>query len=48
MGIPPTGNKVTVKAILIARLVEDRFVEGWITCDGLGMLQQQGVIPAMG
>ncbi len=48
MGIPPTGKQVTVTAILIARLVNGKFVEGWINYDALGMLQQLGVIPAQG
>jgi len=46
MGIPPTGKPVRVTAILIARLVNGKFVEGWINYDGLGMLQQLGVVPA--
>jgi predicted ester cyclase len=45
MGIPPTGKPVRVTAILIARLVNGKFVEGWLNYDGLGMLQQLGVIP---
>ena len=48
MGMPPTGKQVRVTAILIARLANGKFVEGWITYDGLGMLQQLGVIPSMG
>ncbi|HKF35692.1 MAG TPA: ester cyclase [Ktedonobacteraceae bacterium] len=48
MGIPPTGKQVGVTAILIGRLVNGKFVEGWINYDGLGMLQQLGVIPPMG
>jgi len=46
MGIPPTGKLVRVTAILIARLVNGKFVEGWITFDALGMLQQLGLVPA--
>ena len=48
MGMPPTGKQVRVTAILIARLDNGKFVEGWINYDGLGMLQQLGVIPVMG
>jgi predicted ester cyclase len=48
MGIPPTGKQVRVPAILIARLVNGKFVEGWINYDGLGMLQQPGVVLASG
>ena len=43
MGIPPTGKPVTVTGMSI-----DRIVEGWLNFDGLGMLQQLGVIPAPG
>jgi predicted ester cyclase len=47
LGNAPTGKQVRVTAILITRLVTGKFVEGWITYDGLGMLQQLGVIPSM-
>lgn len=48
MGIPPTDKQVRVTAILIARLDNGKFVEGWINYDGLGMLHQLGVVPASG
>jgi predicted ester cyclase len=45
MGIPPTGNKVTVKGIDIVRIEGDKLVEHWANFDALGMMQQLGVIP---
>jgi len=48
MGIPPTGKQVTITGILIGRFEGGKFVEGWIDFDALGMLQQLGVIPALG
>lgn len=45
MGIPPTGNQVTVKGVVIDRVVEGKFVESRILMDNLGMMQQLGVIP---
>lgn len=45
MGVPPTGNQVTVKGVVIDRVVEGEFVESRILMDNLGMLQQLGVIP---
>ena len=47
MGIPPTGNQVTVKGVVIDRVVEGKFVESRILMDNLGMMQQLGVIPAL-
>jgi len=44
-GIPPTGRTVVVSGVSIERIVNGRIVEGWVTNDALGMLQQLGVIP---
>ena len=44
-GIPPTGRTVQVTGVSIERVVDGRIVEGWVTNDALGMLQQLGVIP---
>jgi len=48
MGIPPTGKQATITGILIGRFEDGKFLEGWIEFDALGMMQQLGVIPAMG
>lgn len=46
MGIPPTGNQVTMGGIDIVRVEGGKIVEHWANFDQLGMLQQLGVIPA--
>lgn len=48
MGIPPTGKRLTVSAIVVDRFVDGRIVEHWAARDDLGMLQQLGVIPTPG
>jgi predicted ester cyclase len=40
MGIPPTGNQVTMTGIDINRLEGGRLVERWGNEDMLGLLQQ--------
>lgn len=45
-GIPATGRSVVVTGVSIERIVGGRIVEGWVTNDGLGMLQQLGVVSA--
>jgi len=44
-GIPPTNKKVTLSAIEIDRTSGNKFVEGWISFDTLGFMQQLGVVP---
>ena len=44
-GIPPTGKRVIVTAITIERVVGGKIVEHWIDFDGLGMMQQLGLVP---
>jgi steroid delta-isomerase-like uncharacterized protein len=46
MGIPPTGREVAIKAINIHRVVDGRIVEQWVVSDGVGLLQQLGVMAA--
>ena len=48
MGIPATGKEIVVHGINISRITGDKLVEAWNNWDGLGMLQQLGVIPPMG
>ncbi len=43
-GIPPTGRSVVVTGVSIERIQNGRIVEGWVTNDALGMLQQLGVV----
>ena len=44
-GIPATGKSVVVVGTSIERIVDGRIVEGWVTNDALGMLQQLGALP---
>lgn len=48
MGIPATGKQVVVTGISINRFVGDKSVEAWDNWDELGMMQQLGVVPALG
>jgi steroid delta-isomerase-like uncharacterized protein len=48
MGIPPTGKHVTVTAIDIIRIAGGKSREHWLEMDTLGLLQQLGVVPALG
>jgi steroid delta-isomerase-like uncharacterized protein len=48
MGIPPTGKYVEVRGIWIHRIANNKIVESYNVWDTLGMLQQLGVVPAMG
>ena len=43
-GLPPTGNKVTMKAAAIYRIAHGKLVEGWFINDGLDMFKQIGAI----
>ena len=44
LGIPPTGQQVTVSVIHICRLADGKIVERWVNSDELGMLRQLGAI----
>lgn len=48
MGIPLTGKAVTLTGISTMRIVGRKIAEQWDNWDTLGMLQQLGVIPALG
>lgn len=48
MGIPATGERVTMEAIHIYRLSEGKLAEHWVARDDLGMMQQLGVVAAPG
>ena len=45
MGLPATGNKVTVTGISIYGVVDGKIVEHWEQFDAMGMMQQLGAIP---
>lgn len=46
MGIPPTGNRISVTGMDAVRVVAGKIVESWAAPDALGMLQQLGVLPS--
>ena len=48
MGIPPTGQHVTITGITIDRIPGGKIEAEWNNFDQLGMLQQLGVVPAPG
>jgi predicted ester cyclase len=45
MGRPPTGRRVEVSAINLARVEGGKIVESWGNSDQPGMLRQIGVVP---
>ncbi len=47
-GLPPTGKQVKVKFIHIWRVANGKAVENWVQMDLLGLMQQLGVVPALG
>lgn len=46
MGIPPTGNQVTVTGIEVDRVSGGKIEESWVSYDALGMMQQLGIVPS--
>ncbi len=48
MGLAPTGRKVSIRGLQIARFVDGKAVERWGSSDQLGMLQQLGAIDMPG
>jgi len=46
MGIPATGKSISVFGINIFYIRDGKIVEEWDLNDGVGLLQQLGVIPA--
>jgi predicted ester cyclase len=45
MGIPPSGNTLTMTEIHINRIAGGRIVERWAEVDRLSLMQQLGAIP---
>lgn len=46
LGVPPTGKTVSVKGVLVSRIVNGKVVEENELYDALGMMRQLGVVPA--
>jgi steroid delta-isomerase-like uncharacterized protein len=45
-GIPPTGKQVTVTGMLMERYCDGRLRRSWMNWDGLGLMQQLGIVPS--
>ena len=48
MGIEPTGNRVSVRAMEMVRIAGGQMVDRWGNTDQVGMLQQLGALPPIG
>lgn len=48
LSIAPTNKPVTITGITIAHFANGQIVEQWTNFDNLGLLQQVGVVPALG
>lgn len=46
-GIPPTGKQVTVTGMLMESYCDRRPRRSWMNWDGLGLMQQLGIVPAL-
>jgi predicted ester cyclase len=46
MGLPPTGQKVTMSGIEMFRLADGKAVERWAEFDILSLMQQLGAMGA--
>lgn len=46
-GMPATGKKMKIPAMILQRIEDDKIVEEWDEFDAVGMLQQIGAIPEM-
>ena len=44
-GIAPTGKRIAITGISVARLSNGKLAEQWVQWDALGMMQQLGVVP---
>ena len=44
LGIPATGRSISVKGVVIDRIVEGKMVDSRILMDGLSMMQQLGAL----
>ncbi len=45
-GVPPTGQRLSIKSIAVERVADGKIREHWRVTDSLDMMQQLGVIPA--
>ena len=45
-GVPPTGQRLSIKSIAVERVSDGKIRDHWRITDSLDMMQQLGVIPA--
>jgi predicted ester cyclase len=45
LGVAPTGRRVRVAGIVMARIEDGKIVEAWNNWDQLGLLRQIGAMP---
>jgi steroid delta-isomerase-like uncharacterized protein len=48
MGIPASGKRVSVDGITLNHIVNGKIMDSYISWDALGLMQQLGVVPALG
>lgn len=48
MGIPATDKKVAIDGITIHHLVNEKIMDSYVSWDVWGLMQQLGVVPALG
>ncbi|HZC03314.1 MAG TPA: ester cyclase [Gammaproteobacteria bacterium] len=48
LGIASSGKQMTTRGIVIERLANGKFTEGWTSSDTLGLMRQLGGIPERG
>jgi steroid delta-isomerase-like uncharacterized protein len=46
LGIPPSGNRISVEGVTTDRFEGGKIVEAWDLADMLGLMQQVGAVPA--
>lgn len=47
-GIPATNKKVSVEGITINHVADGKIMDSFVNWDALGLMQQLGVVPALG
>jgi steroid delta-isomerase-like uncharacterized protein len=45
LGVAPSGRRISIAGIIIARIRDGQIVEGWNSWDQLGFLRQIGALP---
>jgi steroid delta-isomerase-like uncharacterized protein len=47
-GVPPTGQRLSIKSMAVERVSDGRIRDHWRVTDSLDMMQQLGVVPEQG